>query len=300
MTMARTHLPIRPTGFVIVLIVLLGGAVRAQQGCAVTPVLKIPSVRQIFNLQQEQTLGDVEAEWVGANYPVVQEERLTSHLDAVASRVLSRFPAELARVQVMLVDIPIADAFSAGPNRIYITRKIVILLKNDDELAGLLGHELGHILTHQNAVTVTELFHEILGVDVVTDRNDISEKLSRMMVRIDEDEKAFHKAAQVIRRQEVIHQFEADRVAVYAAADAGFSPQAYVELFDRSAKTSGSKATPLADSFEATGANKWRLHEIQNNLKRLPHACRGIVPAPSAEFLRWQAAVLSSPDLARQ
>jgi predicted Zn-dependent protease len=300
MSIARIHFPTRPTAFVIVLLVLFGGAVRAKQGCAVTPVLKIPSGRQIFNPQQERTLGDVEAEWVGANYPVVQEERLTSHLDAVASRVLSQFPAELAQVQVILVDIPIADAFSAGPNRIYITRKMVTLLNNDDELAGLLGHELGHLLTHQNAVTVTELFHEILGVDVVADRNDISEKLSRMMARIDEDKKAFHKAAQVIQRQEGIHQCEADRVAIYAAAGAGFSPQAYVELFDRSAKTSGSKDTPLADSFEAAGANKWRLHEIQNTLKRLPQACRGSVPTPSAEFLSWQAAVLSSPDLARR
>jgi predicted Zn-dependent protease len=187
MSIARIHFPTRPTAFVIVLLALFGGAVRAKQGCAVTPVLKIPSARQIFNPQQERTLGDVEAEWVGANYPVVQEERLTSHLDAVASRVLSQFPAELAQVQVILVDIPIADAFSAGPNRIYITRKMVTLLNNDDELAGLLGHELGHLLTHQNAVTVTELFHEILGVDVVAGRNDISEKLSRMMARIDED-----------------------------------------------------------------------------------------------------------------
>jgi hypothetical protein len=121
--MARMHLPIRPTAFVIVLVVVLGGAVRAQQGCTVTPVLKIPTARQIFNPQQERTLADVEAEWVGANYPVVQAEGLTWHLDAVASRVLPQFPEELSKVQVILVDIPVADAFSAGPNRIYITRK---------------------------------------------------------------------------------------------------------------------------------------------------------------------------------
>jgi predicted Zn-dependent protease len=64
---------------------------------------------------------------------------------------------------------------SVGPERIYISRKMVALLRNDDELAGSLGHELGHILAHQNATIVTQLFHEILGVNAVSVRKDISE-----------------------------------------------------------------------------------------------------------------------------
>jgi len=61
------------------------------------------------------------------------------------------------------------------------------LLRNDDELAGLLGLELGHILAHQNAIIVRQLFHGILGVNVVSDRKDISDKLMRMFNSIDRD-----------------------------------------------------------------------------------------------------------------
>jgi hypothetical protein len=64
---------------------------------------------------------------------------------------------------------------------------MVALLRNDDELAELLGHELGHILVHQNAIIVSQLFREILGVDVVSDRKDISDKLTRMFNSIDRD-----------------------------------------------------------------------------------------------------------------
>jgi hypothetical protein len=81
---------------------------------------------------------------------------------------------------------------------------MVALLRNDDEPAGLLGVELGHILAHQNAIIVSQLFHGILGVNVVSDRKDISDKLMPMFNSIGRDTKLSRKAAQIIDRQEGI------------------------------------------------------------------------------------------------
>ena len=196
---------------------------------------------RFFSIQQERTLGDIEAEWVETDYHVAQNEKFAAHLNAIAGRVLSQFPREQAQVHVILIDLPAAEAFSTGPERMYISRKMVALLRSDDELAGLLGHELGHIVTHQNAVIMSQLFREILGVSAVGDRKDISEKLRRMLDSIDRDKKLLRKTANIIEGQEGINQNGADRVALYAAAASGFSPQAYVELFDRSAETNGNR-----------------------------------------------------------
>jgi hypothetical protein len=51
---------------------------------------------------------------------------------------------------------------------------------------------------------VSQLFHGILGVNVVSDRKDISDKLMRMFNSIDRDTKFSRKAAQIIDRQEGI------------------------------------------------------------------------------------------------
>ncbi len=300
MPTVHIRLPILSALYLFALTVLVGGAVRAQQSCSVTPVLGIPTSSNIFSAQQERDLGDVEAAWVETIYQVVHEDALTSHLNRVASRVQSQFPRNQAPVHVILIDTPEAGSFSVAPERIYITRKMVALLRNDDELAGLLGHELGHILMHQNAIIVSQLFREILGVNAVGDRKDISEKLRRMLDSIDRDKKSLRRAAQIIDRQEGSRQYEADRVALYAAAATGFSPQAYVELFDRSAGTNGRGGSVLTDFFGATTSNLRRIREINKTLLQLPPPCREIVPAPSAEFLTWQAAVISYPDLARR
>ncbi len=279
---------------------LVGGAVRAQQSCSVTAALRIPTGANIFSSQQERTLGDIEAEWVVSDYHVAHDEQLAAHLNAVADRVLSQFPNNQALVHVILIDKPEAESFSVGPERIYITRKMVALLRNDDELAGLLGHELGHILVHENAIVMSQLFHEILGVSVVSDRKDISEKLRRMLESIDRDPKFLRKAAQIIGGQEGFRQDQADRVALYASAAAGFSPQAFVELFARSAGTNGSRGSVLTDFFGETNSDLRRLREIKKTLKQLPRPCREMAPGASADFLAWQAAVLSGPDWARR
>ncbi|MFI5095819.1 MAG: M48 family metallopeptidase, partial [Candidatus Acidiferrales bacterium] len=291
MRTVHIRLPILSAVYLFALSVLVGGTVRAQQSCSVTPAPGIPSAAHIFSIQQERALGDVEAEWVETSYHAVHDDGLASHLNRVASRILSQFPPEQARVRVILIDAPEANSFSVAPERIYVTRKMVALLRNDDELAGLLGHELGHILMHENAIIVSQLFHEILGVNAVGDRKDISEKLRQLLDSIDRDRKSLRKAAQIIERQEGIRQYEADRMALYASAAAGFSPQAYVELFDRSAGTNGRSGSVLTDFFGATTSNLRRLREIKKTLSQLPPPCREIVPGASAEFLTWQAAV---------
>jgi len=275
------------------IVVVVGSVVRAQQPCSVSPALRIRTATNIFNVQQEQTLGDIEAEWVESNYHPVHDVELAAHLNTVAGRILSQFHSDQARVRIILIDTPEAESFSVAPERIYITRKMITLLKSDDELAGLLGHELGHILAHQNAIVMSQLFRGILGVNAISDRKDISETVTRLFASIDRDRKLLRKSAQIIGRQEAIHQYEADRVALYTSAAAGFSPQAFVELFDRSAKTNGKAANLFTDIFAATTSDTRRLREIKKTLKRLPGPCREIVPASSTEFRAWQAAVTS-------
>jgi len=290
------HYRIPILSIVALFIAVVGSVVRAQQPCSVTPALRIRAAANIFNTQQERTLGDIEAEWVESNYHPVHDAGLAAHLNTVAGRILSQFPSDRARVHIILIDRSEAQSFSVGPERIYITRKMIASLKNDDELAGLLGHELGHILAHQNAVIMSQLFRRILGVNTISDRKNILETMTRLFASIDRDRRLLWKSAQILETQEGIHQYEADRVALYASAAAGFSPQAFVDLFDRSAKTNGKAGNLMADIFAATTSDTRRLREIKKTLKGLPGPCREIAPASSSEFRTWQATVSSYPD----
>jgi hypothetical protein len=273
---------------------LLPGVLRAQQNCPAPPALSASAGPNIFSPQQELDLGDVEAEWLEKNFHVIHDDELADHLNVVAHRILGQLPPTQLKFRVILIDSPIVNSFSVGAGRIYVTRKMVAFLRNDDELAGMLGHEMGHILTHQNAIEMTRTFHDILDVNSVGDRRDIFEKFNRMLDSIARDRGALLKTAERQQREEEPHQYEADRVALYAAAAAGFSPQAFVEFYDRLARTQGKTGNLLTDVFQVTKPGEKRLRELHKSESLLPPSCREIAPAaPSAQFLAWQSEVIA-------
>ena len=140
---------------------------------------------------------------------------------------------------------------------------MVGLLANDDELAGLLGHELGHILMHQNAVIVSQLFHQILGVNTVSDRKDISEKLRRMFDTIDGDSKLLGKAARIIegRKESVRMRQMVWRCMPRRRLD--FRRKHLWRLLRRLKGINGSNGNVLTDFFGETNSNLRRLREIK-------------------------------------
>jgi hypothetical protein len=95
-----------------------------------------------------------------------------------------------------------------------------------------------------------------------------------MFNSIDRDTKLSRKAAQIIDRQEGI-QNQADCVALYVSAAAGYSPQAYAELFDRSAGTNGSSSSILTDFFGTTTSSLRGLREIKKGLEAAPTTLPG-------------------------
>jgi predicted Zn-dependent protease len=264
--------------------VFFAGTTHAQQQCPAPPALSAPIGTNIFNTQQELDLGDVEAEWLEKNYRVIHDEELSARLNSISGRILAQLPSTQLKFRIILIDSPMVNSFSVGTGRIYVTRKMIAFLRDDDELAGLIGHEMGHILTHQHAIQVTQEFHDILSVNVVGDRKDIFDKYNRLLDNIARDRNVLLKTAGRLQRQEEPNQYEADRVALFATAAAGFSPEAFVEFFDRLAQTHGKTGNFLSDLFGATKPDERRLREIHKSLSSLPQACREIArSAPSTE-----------------
>jgi ribosomal protein L35AE/L33A len=264
-------------------------AAQSEPACPVPPEVDAPVGVNFFTPQQEIELGDILAEQLEHRYRLVEDDALTAYLNHAAQRILEQLPPNELHFQVFLYDDSEANAFSLPGGRIYISRKLVAFVHNEDELAGLLGHEMGHIISRQMAIQQSALLQKVLGVTAVTDRQDIASKYNQLLDNAARKPEVFR---QIMEREEA-HQYVADRIALYAEANAGYSPQALLAFWDRFAQTHGNSGGTFSVWFGLTTPEQKRLGEMRKSLAAMPPSClmkTGTTAGP--DFFAWQAAVV--------
>jgi hypothetical protein len=248
----------------------------------------------IFTPQQEMDLGDAIAEQVQRDFRVIEDEATTAHLRRIGERIVRQMPQTGLQFRFFLFDIPDANAFTLPGGRIYVSRKLIALTRNEDELAGVIAHELGHAVTRQPATGMTRLLREVLGVTSVSDRRDIFEKYNQVVDNARRKPKAFNRGESHEQKEQII----ADQIGLYALAAAGYDPQALSAFWDRYAETKGKTGGFLSDLFGTTKPESVRLREMLKLVGSLPAECVASTrPAPAAEYEKWQAAVVNFTGL---
>lgn len=121
-----------------------------------------------------------------------------------------------------VLDTDAVNAFAAPGGHVFVTRGLVVLLENEAELAGVLAHEIGHVLKkhHLNALqknTQGEVFQDLLVKSSEKNRAAI-EKLTGAGMQL------------FARGLERADEYEADLLGVVIAARAGYDPYALLNV----------------------------------------------------------------------
>ena len=227
--------------------------VAQQQNCLPQVALPAPTEPNIFSEEQEGYLGDAVAEHIQKNYRVIEDAEVTDYLRRIGARLSKHLPLTKLRFQFFLVDLPDANAFVLPGGRIYVSRKLVALAQSEDELAGVISHELGHLVAHEQAIDQTRRLREVLGVTQVGDRRDIFEKYNLLI------ENSRRKPLKPRNRES--GQMVADQAGFYALVTAGYDPSALARFWDRLTETRGKTGGFLSDVFGTTKPEERRLRE---------------------------------------
>jgi predicted Zn-dependent protease len=113
-------------------------------GCALNPVSRMPEF-VIISTQQERDIGKAESEKVAQYMGLVDHATLETYVQSVGQRVAQQSPRQDVAYTFHVVDTPEPNAFALPGGYIYVTRGLLVLLNSEDELAGVLGHEIGHV-----------------------------------------------------------------------------------------------------------------------------------------------------------
>lgn len=260
----------------------------AQQTCPGPPPLAGTANGNIFDEQQDMYLGDAVAQQFERDFRVVPNDELNSYLEKIGESLLEAMPPTKIHFRFVLVDLPEANSFTLPGGHIYVTRKLVAFAQTEDELAGVLGHELGHGLSRQPAASMSRVLHEVLGVNQVGDRADIFSKYNLLIENV--ARKRIHSSG----ASDSAEQLVADSYGLYAMSRAGYAPSAMVNFWQRFAETGGKTGSWISDIFGATKPDEQRLRAMKKYIAALPAAC--IAPrsqTTAEEFHAWQASVVA-------
>ncbi|MEW6128832.1 MAG: M48 family metalloprotease [Acidobacteriota bacterium] len=267
----------------------------AQQPCKPPTLLTNSQQTNIFSEPQEVDLGDAIAEHLQRDFRIIDDDEVTGTLKRIGERLVKHLPPNNLRFQFFLVELPEANAFVLPGGRIYVSRKLIAFAQNEDEVAGVLAHEIGHLLARQHGIDMTRLFREVLGVRQVTDRKDIFEKYNQLVENYGRKPEVFGRGG---KDEE---QIVADQIGLFALASAGYNPQAFATFWDRFAETKGKTGGFFSNLFGTTKPEEKRLREIMKGLATLPASCIETRSAGKAdEFQKWQTAVINYTGIGKK
>ena len=140
---------------------LIAGAAAAVTACASTggPLgLSREQERAIGEQQHPQILAQFGGE--------VEDAKLRNYVDGIAKRLIAAGDHPTEPILVTTLDSPVVNAF-ALPGHVYITRGLLSLANSEAELAGVIGHELGHVYSRHTAERVSRSNVTGIGAAIV-------------------------------------------------------------------------------------------------------------------------------------
>ncbi|MBW2451641.1 MAG: M48 family metalloprotease, partial [Deltaproteobacteria bacterium] len=133
--------------------------------CAVNPVTGKHQL-MLLTEQGEVDLGAQTDQSIVQQYGLYADGGLQSYLPSVGMPIarISHRPDLAWKFKVM--DSPVVNAFAAPGGYIYVTRGLLASVNNEAELAGILGHEIGHVTARHSASQYSNMMLANVGLGV--------------------------------------------------------------------------------------------------------------------------------------
>jgi predicted Zn-dependent protease len=150
---------------------LLGaiGAATGVPGLQTAANLSRQDIRGAFvdmDEPEEVELGRAIAAAVGGRYPVLRDVGLTQYVALVGNSVAEYSDRPDMRYYFAVLDSPDINALAAPGGFVFVTRGALNAMKDEAALAGVLGHEIGHIALRHHGETIKAEKRKALGAAV--------------------------------------------------------------------------------------------------------------------------------------
>lgn len=124
--------------------------------------------RSVMDEAQEVALGRKEHAAILKEMPPYADARVQAYVDALGQKLARQSHRSQLRWTFTVLDSPDINAFALPGGYVYVTRGIMAYMESEADLAGVIGHEIGHVTARHGAQRATRQQDAGLGVLAAT------------------------------------------------------------------------------------------------------------------------------------
>lgn len=115
---------------------------------------------------QEIAMGKEADPQIVGEYGLYNDSELATMIDRLGQRLASVSQRPNLQYTFRVLDSPVINAFALPGGYVYVTRGILAHFNSEDQLAGVLGHEIGHVVARHSAEQMSRVQLASLGLGV--------------------------------------------------------------------------------------------------------------------------------------
>ena len=218
-----------------------------------------------LTVEEEIALGLQSAPEMAAEFGRLDpDEALQATIDQIGQKLVASSEAKETEYPFdfhLLADTQTVNAFALPGGQVFITRALLDLLQTEGEVAGVLGHEIGHVVGRHSAeqIAKSQLIQGLAGaagVGLYDPLNPESATAAQMALLV---------GNMINMKYGRDDELQSDRLGVRFMSDAGYDPRALIKVMDVLAGASGGARQPEFMSTHPDPGN--RQEEIQKAIE---------------------------------
>ena len=117
--------------------------------------------------QQEVQLGAQSAQQVDSQLPILRDATINNYVQSLGNSMAQRTSRSDLAWHFAVVNTDVVNAFALPGGYVYVNRGVLARARNESELAGVLGHEIEHVVRRHSIQQMEQAQQANVGVGLV-------------------------------------------------------------------------------------------------------------------------------------
>jgi predicted Zn-dependent protease len=238
--------------------------------------------------QQEVQMGQEYSQQINAQLPIVSDPEVNRYINVLGDQIATRTSRADLDWHFYVVDSKEVNAFAVPGGYVYVNRGLIERTSRMDELAGVLGHEIGHVVRRHSIKQMEKAQGANIGVTLACVLTNIcNSQVAQAGINI--------AGGAVFARFSRQDELEADQEAIANTVRAGINPEGIVTMFQKLIAERKSRPSAVAGWFSTHPMEEDRIAATQATINTIPASQRNRLTANSSNYNSFVSRIRSLP-----